>query len=516
MLGRVLLVILALALLNAHPSAAGTGIFVGAAEDEARSVDPGVAKSKMDLAALAGLGTIRMTATWLPGRTVVAGDDLLSLQNAANAAQFDGIRLILSVYPRDRRATPLTSRARGEFAQYVASIARLVPGISDFVVGNEPNLNMFWMPQFGPGGSDRAAVSYELLLAKTYDVLKSVSPAINVIGGALSPRGQDKPSAPRQTHSPTAFIADLGAAYRASGRTRPIMDMFAIHPYLIPSKLPPTFAHPNTTTIGIADYQKLVALLTHAFARTAQPGATLPIVYDEFGYQSVIPSWKRSTYTHLGTPTARDAITESRQALYYRQAIALAACQPNVAGLLIFHVADEQDGNAWQSGVYYADDTPKTSMDGVRLAALAAQNGTFASCAAPKTASSLVGVVFRDPSASTGPLQVDLTCDAACTYRTDLIDLENGRAVSSVDGDGAGAGDQTVSIPQAGLPSGSYQYALRTFTFGRPGTAVTRYSRPFTIPAAPFGVQTTLLPLLASLPTLVPIAPLAALVPSAP
>jgi hypothetical protein len=505
MLGRLLLVILALALLCARPSAAGTGIFVGAAEDEARNVDPGVAKSKMDLAAVAGLGTIRMTAIWLPGRTVVAGDDLLSLRNAADAAQFDGIRLIVSVYPRDHRTTPLTSRARGEFAQYAASIARLVPGIRDFVVGNEPNLNMFWMPQFGPGGSDRAAASYELLLAKTYDALKSVSPAINVIGGALSPRGQDKPGAARQTHSPTAFITDLGASYRASGRTRPIMDMFALHPYLIPSKLPPTFAHPHTTTIGIADYRKLVALLTRAFAHTGQPGATLPIVYDEFGYQSAIPSWKRAMYTHLGTATARDAITESRQALYYRQAIALAACQPNVAGLLIFHVADEQDANAWQSGVYYADDTPKTSMDGVRLAALAAQNGTVATCAAGKTASSLVGVVFRDAAASPGSLQIDLTCDAACTYRTDLINLETGRAVSTVDGDGAGS--QTVSIPQAGLASGSYQYAVRAFTSGRPGTAVTRYSRPFTVPSAPIGGQTTLLPLLSSLPTLVPVAP---------
>ena len=221
MLGRVLLVLLAVALLNARPSAAGTGMFVGAAEDEARNVDPGVAKSKMDLAAVAGLGTIRMTTNWSPGRTVVAGDDLLSLRNAAEAAQFDGIRLILSVYPRDHRTTPLSSRSRGEFAQYAASIARLVPGISDFVIGNEPNLNMFWMPQFGPGGSDRAAASYELLLAKTYDALKSVSPEINVIGGALSPRGQDKPG-PRARHTrrPRSSPTSAPRTARPAGRVR--------------------------------------------------------------------------------------------------------------------------------------------------------------------------------------------------------------------------------------------------------------------------------------------------------
>ena len=39
-----------------------------------------------------------------------------------------------------------------------------------------------------------------------------------VIGGGLAPRGGDDATASRQTHSPTAFIRDLGAAYRASGR----------------------------------------------------------------------------------------------------------------------------------------------------------------------------------------------------------------------------------------------------------------------------------------------------------
>jgi hypothetical protein len=356
------------------------------------------------------------------------------------------------------------------------------------------------MPQFGANGADLAAQSYELLLAKTYDALKSVSPEINVIGGALSPHGQDKPNAARQTHSPTAFIADLGAAYHKTGRTRPIMDMFAIHPYLLPSRLPPTFAHPKTTSIGIADYPKLVALLTHAFAHTAQPGATLPIIYDEFGYQSVIPSWKKSQYFHLGTKAARDAITESRQALYYRQAIALAECQPNVAGLLIFHVVDEHDANAWQSGVYYADGTPKTSMDGVRLAALGAQAGTFAPCATTKQANSLTGVVFHAPPTSPGPLQIDLSCDTACTYRASVIDLQDGSVVAKQEGDANG--EQTVSIPADGLAPGTYQYTLRAFAYGKPGTAVDRYSRPFTITAPPLA---PLLPLLPSLPTLSPV-----------
>jgi len=474
---------LALALVGARPAAAGTGMFVGAADDGARSLDPLAVKAKMDLAALAGFGMVRMTVTWSPGEQTVGGDDRVVLQNASAAAQLDGVRLMLTIAPRDWRTTPLSSRARGEFAQYAASIARRFPAIRDFVIGNEPNLNRFWMPQFGADGADLAARSYELLLARTYDALKSVAPDVNVIGGALSPRGQDKAGSARQTHSPTTFIRDLGAAYRSDGRRRPIMDMFAIHPYLIPSQLPPTFAHPRTTTIGIADYPKLVRLLTYAFAGTAQRGETLPIVYDEFGYQSQIPARKRSLYTHLGAPAARDAIPEAQQAAYYRQAFALAACQPTVAGLLIFHVADERDARAWQSGVYYTNGTPKSSFDAVRDGALAAHDGMLAHCSKSKTTSNLGDIVFYEPStAEPRTLKLDFSCALPCSYEAQVIDAQTGEVVA--DEAGKAVGVQTVAIPADSVQAGSYQYVLHVLKCGKPGTAEARYSRPFTLVAA--------------------------------
>ena len=481
MSGRIALAFVAFALLAAQPASAGIGMFVGAAEDGGRSLDPLTAKAKMDLAALAGLDVVRMTVSWSPGEQTVGGDDLVVLRNASAAAQLDGVRLMLTISPRDWRTTPTSSRARGEFAEFAASIARRFPAITDFVVGNEPNLNRFWMPQFGFEGVDLAARKYELLLARTYDALKSVSPDVNVIGGALSPRGQDKADSARQTHSPTTFITDLGKAYRDTGRRRPIMDMFSIHPYLIPSRLPPTFAHPNTTTIGIADYPKLVRLLTHAFARTAQRGETLPIVYDEFGYQSQIPARKQSLYTHLKAAAAKDAITEARQAAYYRQAFALAACQPTVAGLLIFHVADERDARAWQSGVYYRNGTPKSSLSKVRTAALAAQAGTLAHCRKSKTTSTLGDVVFHEPStAEPKSLQLDFRCALPCSYRAEVIDAQTGEVAASKAGKVVGA--QTIAIPADGVEPGSYQYVLHVLKSGKPGTAEARYSRSFALP----------------------------------
>src|SRR5215218_9987358 len=155
-LSRLLIAAVAVALFVAPAAGAGATMFVGAAEDQARSLDPVVAKTQMDLAALAGFDAVRMTSVWSPGQREVSGEELTVLQNAAAEAQLDGIRLILTVYHRNQRTTPLTAQARADFASYAASIARDVPTIDDFIIGNEPNLNLFWMPQFDKkGGKDR-------------------------------------------------------------------------------------------------------------------------------------------------------------------------------------------------------------------------------------------------------------------------------------------------------------------------------------------------------------------------
>jgi len=56
------------------------------------------------------------------------------------------------------------------------------------------------------------------------------------------------------------------------------------------------------------------------------------------------------------------------QGSYYAEALAMAACQPTVTAILLFHVSDEPDLDRWHSGVFYADDTPKTSLPVVQRA----------------------------------------------------------------------------------------------------------------------------------------------------
>jgi hypothetical protein len=383
MMRRLLLTAAGLcALAFALPAAAlaAPRMLVGAAEDAAKQPDLVSAKAKMDLAQLAGFNAIRLTTIWAPGQTEPTADELNLLKNAADAADLDGITIILSVYQWGGATTPRTGQARADYASFLGALATGLPNVTHFIVGNEPNVNRFWWPQFGLKGDDVAARDYELMLADGYDALKAVNPKITVIGGSVSPHGGDDPKAVRKTHSPTTFIPDLGRYYRASGRTLPLMDAFDFHPYPDSSKASPDLQHPRSTTVGIADYAKLVGLLKTAFAGTAQQGAKLPIYYNEFGVQSTIPLAAQAAYTNLAAPSARDAVTEVKQAASYRYAIDIAYCQPTVKAFLIFHVSDESDLDRWQSGVYYANDRPKTSLVAVRNEALAARDGRIPGC----------------------------------------------------------------------------------------------------------------------------------------
>jgi hypothetical protein len=144
------------------------------------------------------------------------------------------------------------------------------------------------------------------------------------------------------------------------------MDAFAFHPYGDTSEQPPSFRHTiGSKRIGMSGYDRLVELLGAAFDGTHQEGSQLPIVYDEYGVEARIPTAKRGVYTGR-EPKSIKPVDEQTQARFYRDALLMAACQPTVEGMLLFHVSDESDLDRWQSGIFYADDTPKSSFASVR------------------------------------------------------------------------------------------------------------------------------------------------------
>jgi hypothetical protein len=471
-----------LGLLAPGIATAGPGLVAGAVEDDVRAPTLVEAETRMTSLRLAGYRAVRIASYWTPGSTRPTQTELTVLENVGAAGVRNGVRVYVTVMHPGSRTTPLTDDARTEFASFAASIVRSAPSVRHVIIGNEPNLNRFWLPQFGLDGSNAASPAYLALLAQTYDALKDVSSDVRVYGGAVSPRGADNPSGSRPTHSPTTFIRDLGIAYRASGRDRPVMDAFAIHPYPDNSSQPPTVAHPLNTTIAVADYGKLVTLLGEAFDGTAQPGSELPILYGEFGVESEIPAAKAALYT--GTePTTTKPVVEETQAAYYRQALALAFCQPNVEGMLLFLSRDERARTAWQSGVFYVDGAPKTSLPRVREALDRTTGGSITRCAGVELVVRPTYLRFGTKSAAKRrAFRVSLTCDLDCRY---WVRLENAVTHSTkLAASGSAEVGELVQIDlgSRSLRAGAYRYTLRLVHPVNPAPPTLRQGPVFRLP----------------------------------
>jgi hypothetical protein len=157
------------------------------------------------------------------------------------------------------------------------------------------------------------------------------------------------------------------------------MDAFAFHPYMEASRFSPTGAHPKNTTITIADYPEARRVAGRGLPRHSAAGETLPI-YTEFGVQTRVPTQKRRFYTTLDSPARRDAVPFRVQAAYYRRALELAYCQPTIRGLFVFHTFDEPGLGGWQSGLYFADRTPKPSLPAFKRAVADLRNDRLPPC----------------------------------------------------------------------------------------------------------------------------------------
>ena len=455
---------------------------VGAVEDDVRASTLVEAEARMTAFRLSGFRAVRITSYWTPGLEKPTEDELRILRNVSDAALRNGVRLYVTVMHPGSRTTPLTAQARADFASYTAAVVREAPSVEHVIIGNEPNLNRFWLPQFGLDGSSAAPAAYLALLAQTYDAIKSVSPSVTVYGGAVSPRGTDRPNGTRPTHSPTTFIQGLGAAYRASGRAQPVMDALAIHVYADNSSVAPTVAHPLSTSIGVADYDKLVGLLAEAFDGTAQRGSTLPILYGEYGVETQIPDSKADLYTGA-EPATTKPVSEQTQAAYYEQALALSFCQPNVVGMLLFLSRDERARATWQSGVHYVDGTPKSSKARVKKSLDRTTGGSIARCpgVALPVRPSFVRFGTRS-AAKRGVFRASFSCNLDCRY---WVRLENAgtRATRLARRGSAAVGEFVQSdLGKRRLKPGRYRYTLQLVHPVNPAAPTVRRGPVFRLP----------------------------------
>jgi len=325
-------------------------ISYGVADDSGKYADDGGAWFNSMLKG-ANLTEERWTLSWDPQHPTVI-DELPFLLRAAPIAQKDGIHVVLALYGR-----PATAHNPKLFCGWSAMVAATVAqwGIDDFIIWNEPNTALYWSPQ-----NASAPAAYEALLAQCYDKIHRVNPAAQVVGFGLSPRS----NGPSQT-APIPFIAGVGAAYRASGRTKPIMDQMSIHPYPNPNSPTdgPGIGYANPDDYGIPNLDRVKQALWDAFHGTGQPttlnGLTFRI--DELGWQD-----NTAAYPQYYDRENVAVVTEQTQATYIAQTVQrYFACDPTVTDVEWFLLVDEPTrdgrnqsgkhvGGGWQSGLLTA------------------------------------------------------------------------------------------------------------------------------------------------------------------
>ena len=342
---------------------AGDGLLVGVSEDSMKW-SPERGKLAARHMYRLGVSAVRVTIRWSPGQSAPQGPTLVALRRAIRTA--GGRRLVLAVYSRPHGA-PQIARRRRQYCGFVGRLLLRAGRVRDVVIWNEPNSGRFWRPQFTPGGRDAAATAYGALLAECWDELHALRRDVNVIA-ASAPRGNDDPDAERPSHSPLQWYRDIGAAYRGSGRERPIFDTVGHNPYPNTSAEAPWATHPGGT-IGQGDYAKLIRVLTDEFSETAQPvpGKGLSIWYMEDGFQTRVDRRFAAAYVGRESDSFALAAVSSRgrqvagdglavdQASQLSDAVRLAYCQPYVGAFFNFLLADERTLTGWQSGLLWAN-----------------------------------------------------------------------------------------------------------------------------------------------------------------
>ena len=373
-------------------------VVVGAADNRPES-SPEQAERFYDTMFDVGLTENRLAIIWNPQRPNVI-DRQEALEQAVTLAEGRGISVTFSVFARPANAISANPTNAARFVSFFGQLARTFPTVRGFIVGNEPNKPLGWLPQFSPAGRPVACSSYAGILAAAYDVLKGVNPAINVIGLAAGARGNDNPAARSNASiSPVRCIRDIGRAYRASRRTRPLMDELSLHPYPnnAADSLETGYRWPNA---GIPNLARIKQAVWDAFNGTAQPifvepGApfrTMRFRLNEVGWQTTIPPNSAHAYGRQENVPVTD---DGHQAAVYGNLIPYLACDPAVRSVLFFNMVDDSDLTGWQSGLLRADWTLRPSYNIVRTAILAGANRCAVQPTIWRHANNVVGAQVR-------------------------------------------------------------------------------------------------------------------------
>ena len=215
-----------------------------------------------------------------------------------------------------------------DFRRFATAAARRYPWVRYWLIWNEPNKRL-WLRPTKPG------IYVRHLLNPGYEAIHAVLPRARVGGGVTGPRGANGGV------SPVDWV-------RGMARARARFDAYAHHPYpASPSETPSSGGCKNCPWITMATIRKLLILVKRDFG-------SKPIWLTEYGYQSNPPD------TFLGVPPKKQATMLSLAAMR-------AWRLPRVTMFFQFLYRDELKLSRFQSGLVFADDRWKPSLQAFKL-----------------------------------------------------------------------------------------------------------------------------------------------------
>ncbi len=414
-----------------------------------------------------GLRELRLPVRWDPARPTEI-ENRREIKALLPIAGVRGIHVAFSIQPGSATAVTSSPEAESRFVAFEQQVARTFPTVQDIIVGNEPNQPYFWQPQFDARGRNVSGGAYESLLAASYDALKEVDPGIDVIGLGLSSRGNDgRGASGNVSTSPVKFLERMGAAYRRSGRTRPLMDELAHHPYprRDTDSLTTGILWPNA---GATDLDRIKQAVWDAFHGTGQQTFEdgLRVRLDEVGWQVAVPRSRLGAY--FGAETVVPT-TEASQASIYAALVRYEACDPSVDALLFLGLRDEPNLSRWQAGLMRADGSPRPSYRSVQTVLSETGGNCVGKMRTWRHSTTVDGAAATFPSDRRLPRRIrswGFTATAAedARLRAGVYRLRKGRRpvrVLSERGRIEAHVTRSVRFPSRRLAPGRYVYSIR-------------------------------------------------------
>jgi hypothetical protein len=442
-----------------------------------------------------GMRENTISVQWNPDNPTALPWDADLIDTALAHAALHGIKVSFAIY--QRRPVGLSSATSpvlmAQYTTWLQRLARRFPSVTQYIGPNEPNLNRFWQPQFTHGCVNASGAAYMSALAATYDALKAVRADIEVVGMALSPRGNDNCLAPRNgSTSPVRFLHYVGAAYRRSGRKRPLMDSLSFHPYPAVNTDQPLkgYRWPN---VGVPNFDRLKQAVHDAFSGTPQPTVEggLKIRVHESGHETA--TGKLSIYRGVEEVPPVDEATQAR---YYVQLVRFFACDASVASFNFFHLMDEPNREGLQSGLVRPDGSRKPSYDAVKDAIARAQSGCDGRAVRWTPAASVIGA-----HADFGALGARVSAEEEIVFRAGIFRVSGGltragrteigrslagnraprTAVVAAEGTVQAYFDRLVRVPRGRLAPGTYVHAVKLSAAMNPARSRLFVSAPFAV-----------------------------------